>query len=101
MHFLTQSQENCSFFYAKSSLVTKYAKIVTKKSTHIRMLPLFSLQPVRASGSPMDVLSPSRQGDSVYTLSEAYFGEWVPQNPSSRGRVTPKGIYAICIVPRA
>ena len=52
-HFLTQSQENCSFFDAKSSLVTKYAKIVTKKSTHIRVLPLFFLQPVRDPGSPM------------------------------------------------
>ena len=35
---------------------------------------------------------------SVYTLSEAYFGEGVRQNPSSMGRVTPKGIYAIRMV---
>ena len=37
----------------------------------------------------------------VYALSEACFDEGVRQNSSSRGRITPKGIYAIRMVLRS
>ena len=43
-------------------------------------------------------ICPRSASDLVYALSEACFVEWVRQNSSSRGRVTPKGIYAIRMV---
>ena len=63
-------------------------------------LSFYSFLPIRSllHHSTIFLGQPRPRRDTVYALSEACFGGGVRQNSLSRGRITPKGIYAICIV---
>ena len=68
-------------------------KVRSRLAAHMPFLHFCSSTPPVAL-----IIHSLRPRISVYTLSEAYFGEGVRQNTSSMGRVTPKGIYAIRMV---